>query len=225
MSRQGGTCVSAPALDRRLELLSQLYKDNENALAVIRKLHELIVSSGDDFRLREGIHAVVELLLEAKLGLQELALRVDSLERLATSRQKDRQKLAVRQVLYNFNEKILRKVMELLHINAKIFWTRYPISNFGAMERHPDLMAVWPEVRECLGLDGAATPKALWNELKVGRERMGNFVHAENVDKLSYEELKLGADGIFVGDIEFCKDIFFKFLDLSVKIGGDLYEV
>lgn len=168
---------------------------------------------------------MVELLIEAKLDIQELAQRVVKLERLATSRREDRQKLAVRQILYNFNEKVLRKVMELLHISDKIFWKCYPVSNFGAMERHPALMAVWPQVRECLGLDEAATPKALWDELKVGRARVDKFVHADSFDKLSYEQLKLGADNIFVGNIEFCKDIFFKFLDLSVKIGGDLYEV
>ncbi|GFR49652.1 hypothetical protein Agub_g11793 [Astrephomene gubernaculifera] len=132
--------------------------------------------------------------------------------------------MAARQVLHNFNEKVLRKLVEMSRLPASVFWRRFRVSNFGTIERHPDLMAHWPSLLKVLDLPQHRTPRDLWEELKFGKTGLDEHVHEGSYDKLPYDQLKAQADTIFSGKLEKGKETFLDFLELSVKLGGDLYE-
>ncbi|GFR49653.1 hypothetical protein Agub_g11794, partial [Astrephomene gubernaculifera] len=228
----------------RLEMLSVMYKDDKMTLQLVAKVASMrafLANSAEHSVLLEGIDAILELLLESSLNHQELrrlqeaneVKLAEMAELLATDRSKlakmaellatDRSRLAARQVLHNFNEKVLRKLIEMSKLPEKVFWGRFKVSNFGAIERHPDLMAHWPSLLKVLDLPQHRTPRDLWEELKFGKTGLDEYVHVGSYDALPYDQLKAQADTIFSGNLEKGKETFLEFLDHSVKLGGDLY--
>ncbi|KXZ44223.1 hypothetical protein GPECTOR_71g584 [Gonium pectorale] len=175
-------------------------------------------------QIRESLRFFTSELEKFKLSVRDLGERLEQLNRL----QAEKDKRAARQVLYNVNKKILQCVVNATGIPSKEFWRRYRVCNFGAIELYADLLAVWPKVLDTLGLDSNMDPRTLWRQLKFGKQGLDQCVYTSldktSFDRLSYEELKARADSIFSDNLERSKDTFLDFLDLSVKLGGDLYD-
>lgn len=123
--------------------------------------------------------------------------------------------LALRRVLDALNEKLLALIRKKLGMEKADFWQMYAASNVGKIRGQP-LEPIWQELQQEYGINEPAD--MYWRRLKGCKQPLDTYVHEENFDKLSYEELRAEGEVFYVGSKALYKSTFLEALELSKRI-------
>ena len=212
-----------------LEQLQGLYEGNWKAQGVLSSLEHSLASTPQlPPALLEQIEDILFLSTDLKWDIaiiwselgeltRELAESKTELADTAARLQASEEQLAIRQMFFALNEKLLRKVAAVMGISPDQLW-RDRIHNIGKLSAHRYQLP-WQQIQTELGF--ADTPQELWEDICSGRADLDQCVHDGSFKHLSDSELLAAADSIFVGEREKFKPTFVFEMRLSRKLSGD----
>lgn len=222
------TQLRASIISNLGQLLSQYGKDTGAAIRLAEALSQMVnaispISLND---VSELLHQVTNSIGDNNVLVAEVNILRNEVQQLKAKLESKETHLAVRQIYHAVNEKLLRKLIELVGLPAKAFWQKYKISDIGQVVHHRDLGQVWPAVQQQFQF--SESPAELWDMIASGKHEFDRFVHESSFPHFSYQELQSTvAPSVFDGDLEKYEAAFLHVLDLDQRLTAgtdkDLY--